>query len=57
MGIFETLQDVINDKMFNNSSAKESSIETLVKEAVKVEAELIVDDEEETEIEELPFKL
>lgn len=39
------------------AEAKESSIETLVKEAVKVEAELIVDDEEETEIEELPFKL
>ena len=37
--------------------SKESSIETLVEEAVKVEAELIVDDEEETEIEELPFKL
>ncbi|MDN5652429.1 GTPase [Acinetobacter tandoii] len=30
MGIFETLQDVINDKMFNNSSAKESSIEDVL---------------------------
>jgi len=30
VGIFETLQDVINDKMFNNSSAKESSIEDVL---------------------------
>ena len=30
MGIFETLQNVINEKMFNNSSTKESSIEDVL---------------------------
>jgi len=30
VGIFETLQNVINEKMFNNSSTKESSIEDVL---------------------------
>lgn len=36
---------------------EEESIEELVEEAIQVEPELIVDDEEETEIDELQFKL
>ena len=37
--------------------SEEGSLETLVEKAVEVKAELIVDDEEETEIDELQFKL